>query len=89
MIVDEFPGIRIVPTGGYASRLNRKIERPHKTLKNGTRATLMDARKETTYWSYAYLDMIKKYNCILHSALGNCPDFIWYNNQPSIYQLIP
>eukprot|EP00957_Ditylum_brightwellii_P023585 1780372-Ditylum_brightwellii.AAC.1 len=46
MIVDEFPGIRIVPTSGYASWLNGKIEYPHKTLKNGTRATLMDAEKE-------------------------------------------
>jgi hypothetical protein len=26
MIVDEFPGIRIVPTGGYASWLNGKVE---------------------------------------------------------------
>eukprot|EP00957_Ditylum_brightwellii_P148197 11283893-Ditylum_brightwellii.AAC.1 len=89
MLVDEFPSIRIVPTGCYASWLNGKIEHPHKTLKNGTRATLMDAGKETTYWCYVYLDVIRKYICILHSTLGDCPDFIWYNIQPSIHQLIP
>eukprot|EP00957_Ditylum_brightwellii_P205515 15344222-Ditylum_brightwellii.AAC.1 len=50
VIVDEFPGIKIVPTGGYASWLNGKIECPHKTLKNGTRATLMDSGKEIIYW---------------------------------------
>eukprot|EP00957_Ditylum_brightwellii_P182181 13880098-Ditylum_brightwellii.AAC.2 len=49
----------------------------------------MDAGKAVTYWCYAYLDMIRKYNCILHSAVGDCPDFIWYNVCPSIHQLIP
>eukprot|EP00957_Ditylum_brightwellii_P077486 5888012-Ditylum_brightwellii.AAC.1 len=28
IIVDEFPGIIIVPTGGYASWLNGRIEHP-------------------------------------------------------------
>eukprot|EP00957_Ditylum_brightwellii_P182180 13880098-Ditylum_brightwellii.AAC.1 len=35
MIVGEFHGIRIVPIDRYASQLFGKIERPHKTLKNG------------------------------------------------------
>eukprot|EP00957_Ditylum_brightwellii_P082030 6237733-Ditylum_brightwellii.AAC.1 len=76
MIVDEFPGISIAPTGGYASWLNGKIDCPHETLKNGTRETPMDAGKEIIYWCYAYLDVIRKYKRILHSALGDCPDFI-------------
>eukprot|EP00957_Ditylum_brightwellii_P178688 13610605-Ditylum_brightwellii.AAC.1 len=76
MIVGGFPGIRIVPTGGYASWLDGKIERPHKTLKNRTRSTLMDAGKETAYWCSACLDVIRKYSCILYLALGDCPDFI-------------
>eukprot|EP00957_Ditylum_brightwellii_P185478 14122398-Ditylum_brightwellii.AAC.1 len=38
MIVDEFPGIRITTTGGYASWMNGKVERPHETVKNITRA---------------------------------------------------
>ena len=49
----------------------------------------MDAGREIIYWCYAYLDVIKKYNCILHSALDDCPDFIWYNVHPSIHQIIP
>eukprot|EP00957_Ditylum_brightwellii_P142646 10868464-Ditylum_brightwellii.AAC.2 len=49
----------------------------------------MYAGKAVIYWCYAYLDVIRKYKCILHSALGDCPDFIWYNVCPSIHQLIP
>eukprot|EP00957_Ditylum_brightwellii_P012476 943245-Ditylum_brightwellii.AAC.1 len=48
----------------------------------------MDADKEEKYWCYASTDVIKKYNCTLHSALGNCPDFMWSGNKPSFYQLI-
>ena len=36
MMIDEFPGIKINTTGGYASWLNGKIEQPHETIKNGT-----------------------------------------------------
>eukprot|EP00957_Ditylum_brightwellii_P181410 13818891-Ditylum_brightwellii.AAC.1 len=43
MMIDEFPGIKINTTSGYASWFNGKIERPHETIKNGTQATLMDA----------------------------------------------
>eukprot|EP00957_Ditylum_brightwellii_P183974 14013824-Ditylum_brightwellii.AAC.1 len=42
MMVDKFPGIKTNITGGYASWLNGKIEQPHETVKNGTRAILMD-----------------------------------------------
>eukprot|EP00957_Ditylum_brightwellii_P036087 2733719-Ditylum_brightwellii.AAC.1 len=60
MIVDDFPGIRIVSTGGNASWVNGKIERPHKTLKNEICATLMDAGKDPIFWCYAYLNIIRK-----------------------------
>eukprot|EP00957_Ditylum_brightwellii_P156438 11906237-Ditylum_brightwellii.AAC.2 len=50
MIIDEFTGIKISTTGGYASWLNGKIERTHKTVKNGTRFTLMDTEREEKYW---------------------------------------
>ena len=89
MMIDEFPGIKINTTGGYASWLNGKIERPHETIKYGTRATLMDAGREEIYWCYASTDVIRKYNCTLHSAINDCPDFLWYGIRPSIHQLIP
>eukprot|EP00957_Ditylum_brightwellii_P117907 8993661-Ditylum_brightwellii.AAC.1 len=88
-MIDEFPGIIINTTGGYASWFNGKIERPHETIKNGTRAILMDAGKEEVYWCSASTDVIRKYNCTLHSALNDCPDYIWYGICPSIHQLIP
>eukprot|EP00957_Ditylum_brightwellii_P118536 9040035-Ditylum_brightwellii.AAC.1 len=65
--------------GGYASWMNGKIERSHKTLKNATRATLIDSNKEKQCWCYAYIDMIRKCNFTYHSALKDCPDFAWYS----------
>ena len=75
MILEEFPGIKINTTGGYASWLNGKIECPHETVEDGTRATLYDAGCEDKFWCYASTDVIKKYNCTLHSVTGDCPDF--------------
>eukprot|EP00957_Ditylum_brightwellii_P155649 11848715-Ditylum_brightwellii.AAC.1 len=49
----------------------------------------MDAGEEEKYWCYASTDIIKKYNCTLHSVLGNCPDFIWNGIRPSIHQVVP
>eukprot|EP00957_Ditylum_brightwellii_P136556 10413587-Ditylum_brightwellii.AAC.1 len=46
MIVEKFPSIRIITTGGYASSKNVKVKRSHKTLKNANRVTLMDTNKE-------------------------------------------
>eukprot|EP00957_Ditylum_brightwellii_P102257 7795106-Ditylum_brightwellii.AAC.1 len=75
MIVDKFPGIRITTTRGYTSWMNGKVEIPHETLKNATRATLMDANKEEQYWCYTYVDLIRKYNVTYHSALKDYPDY--------------
>eukprot|EP00957_Ditylum_brightwellii_P211080 15365728-Ditylum_brightwellii.AAC.2 len=88
MMINEFPGIKINTTSGYASWLNGKIERPHETIKNGTQATLMDAGREEMYLCYASIDVIRKYDCTLYSAINDCPDFIWYDICPSIHQLI-
>ena len=60
MIIEEFPGIKLNPTGGYASWLNGKIEQPHETIKNGTRAALMDTSKDEIHWFYTSTDGIKK-----------------------------
>eukprot|EP00957_Ditylum_brightwellii_P052159 3954674-Ditylum_brightwellii.AAC.1 len=27
--------------------------------------------------------------CTLHSAINDCPDFLWYGIGPSIHQMIP
>eukprot|EP00957_Ditylum_brightwellii_P020931 1578291-Ditylum_brightwellii.AAC.1 len=43
LIIDEFPGIHLLSTGGYTPWLNGKIERTHETLKNTTHAILLDA----------------------------------------------
>eukprot|EP00957_Ditylum_brightwellii_P081471 6198127-Ditylum_brightwellii.AAC.1 len=56
MMIYEFPGIKTDTTGGYASWINGKIERPHETIKNGTQAALMDTGREEIYWCYASTD---------------------------------
>eukprot|EP00957_Ditylum_brightwellii_P190590 14508332-Ditylum_brightwellii.AAC.1 len=76
MMIDEFPGIEVNTTSGYAFWLNGKIDRPHEAIKNGTQATLMDTGREEIYWCYVSTDVIIKYNCTLHSAINDCPDFI-------------
>eukprot|EP00957_Ditylum_brightwellii_P090570 6897681-Ditylum_brightwellii.AAC.1 len=58
MMIDEFPGNKTNITGGYASWINGKIEKPHETIKNRTQATLMDTGKEEIYWCYASTDGI-------------------------------
>eukprot|EP00957_Ditylum_brightwellii_P128481 9799548-Ditylum_brightwellii.AAC.1 len=49
----------------------------------------MDAGKEEVYWYYASMDVFRKCSRILHSALNDFPDFIWYVICPSSHQLIP
>eukprot|EP00957_Ditylum_brightwellii_P141956 10814582-Ditylum_brightwellii.AAC.1 len=49
----------------------------------------MDSGKEEIYWCYTSTDVIKIYNCFLHSVLNDCPDYICYVTCPSIHQLIP
>eukprot|EP00957_Ditylum_brightwellii_P095448 7270179-Ditylum_brightwellii.AAC.1 len=49
----------------------------------------MDAGREDIYWCYASTDVIRKSNYTLHSAINDCPDFLWYDICPSIHQLIP
>eukprot|EP00957_Ditylum_brightwellii_P016871 1272487-Ditylum_brightwellii.AAC.1 len=49
----------------------------------------MDAGREKIYWCYASTDVIRKYNCTLHSAINDCLDFVWCGIRPSINQLIP
>eukprot|EP00957_Ditylum_brightwellii_P021870 1649139-Ditylum_brightwellii.AAC.1 len=88
-MIDEFAGIKISTTGGYASWFNEKIERLHEIIKNGTQATLMDTGREEIFFCYASTDVIRKYKCTLHTAINDCPDFIWYGIHLSIHQLIP
>eukprot|EP00957_Ditylum_brightwellii_P078584 5974759-Ditylum_brightwellii.AAC.1 len=76
MMIDEFPDVKINTPGGYASWLNGKIEQPCEIIKNGTRATLIDARREEIYWSHASTDVIRKYNSTLHSDINDCPDLL-------------
>eukprot|EP00957_Ditylum_brightwellii_P160509 12218974-Ditylum_brightwellii.AAC.1 len=88
MNVDEFPGITIKTTGGYASWINGKSERANETLKKSTQAVILDAAKDVIYWCYTYTNVVKKYNCTIQSATNDCPENTWFGICPSIHHFI-
>jgi hypothetical protein len=65
--------INLETTGGYASFLNGKIERPHHTLANMVRAMLLNAGLLSTLRCYAVETTADVYHYTYHSALDKTP----------------
>jgi hypothetical protein len=74
-------------TGGYASFLNGKVERPNRTIADLTRALYFNAGHSPDKWCYAAETAADIYRFTLHSALGISPYEAWYGIKPSMHHL--
>jgi hypothetical protein len=79
--------IPLESTGGYASFLNGKIERPHRTIANMVRAMLLNSGLLNNLWCYASETAADIYRYTHHSALDMTPYESWYGSKPSINNL--
>jgi hypothetical protein len=71
-------------TGGFASWLNGKIERPHRTIANKIRAMLFNSGLSNKLWCYAAEAAADAYRYTYHSALKKTPYEAWYGIKPHI-----
>lgn len=74
-------------TGGYASFLNGKIERPHRTIGQMVRAMLLNSGLPSNLWCYAAETAADIYRYTYHSALKMTPYEAWYGVKPHINNL--
>jgi hypothetical protein len=72
-------------TGGYASYLNDKIERPHHTLAEWVWCLLINAGHPKQNWCYAAEHAAKIYCVMLHSSIAMSSDDAWYDTR-AIYK---
>jgi hypothetical protein len=79
--------INLKTTGGCASWLNGKIERPHRTIAQMVRAMLLDSGLPDTLWCYAAEIALDIYRYTYHSALQKSPYEAWYGIKPHIDHL--
>jgi hypothetical protein len=79
-----FCNITLETTGGYASFLNGKVERPNCTIADMVRALYFNAGHSTDKWCYAAETAADIYYLTLHSALGISPYEAWYGTKPII-----
>ena len=61
--------ITLDTTGGYASWLNGKIERPHRTIASKVRAMLYNSGLSDEFWCYAAEGAADAYRYSFHSAI--------------------
>jgi hypothetical protein len=74
-------------TGGYASFLNGKIERPHRTLGQMVRAMLINSGLPSNLWCYAVETAADVHRYTYHSALKMTPYEAWFGVKPHINNL--
>jgi hypothetical protein len=79
--------INMETTGGYASFLNGKIERPHRTLANMDRAMLLNSGLPPNLWCYAAETAADVYRYTHHSVLDMTPYEAWYGIKPHVNNL--
>lgn len=76
--------ITLDTTGGYASWLNGKVERPHRTIAAKVRAMLYNSGLSNKFWCYAAESAADTYRYTFHSALQKTPYEAWYGIKPNI-----
>jgi len=79
--------ISLETTGGYASFLNGKVERHHRTIAQMVRAMLLNSGLPSTLWCYAAEAAADIYRYTYHSALQMTPYEAWYGTKPHINNL--
>jgi hypothetical protein len=79
--------ISLQTTGGYASFLNRKVERHHHTIAQMVHSLLLKSGLPSDLWCYPAEAAADIYRYTLHSTLGKTPSEAWYGRKPSIDNL--
>ena len=78
--------IALERTGNYSSRLNGKEERHIQTACGMLRIGTVDHGLGDILWCCKCEDVTQKYNAIIHSARGECPDTLWYGRKPCVWE---
>jgi hypothetical protein len=79
--------ITLESTSGYASFLNGKIERPHRTIANMVQAMLLNSGLTSNLWCYAAETAADIYRYTYHSSIDTTPYEAWYGIKPHINNL--
>jgi hypothetical protein len=79
--------ISLETTGGYASFLNGKIERHHRTIAQMVRSMLLNSGLPNSLWCFAAEAAADMYRYTYHSALQMSPYKAWYGTKPHINNL--
>jgi hypothetical protein len=74
-------------TGGYASYLNGKVERPNRTVANKVRCKLLNSDRPLSHWCYATEASADIYRCTHHSAIHMTPHEAWYGVRSSAKEM--
>jgi len=85
LLIDD--RLTLETTGGYASFLNGKVERPHRTIADMTRALYFNTGHSPDKWCYAAETAADVYRFTLHSATNMSPYEAWYGVKPNINHL--
>ena len=80
-------GVVVNDTGGHASFLNGKVERPNQTIMAGVRALLITKNAPLTNWCEALSYYNQIYDMTLHRAIDDTPYHAWFGVLPSIENL--
>jgi hypothetical protein len=79
-ICDEV-ALNLETTGGYASYLNFKVERPNQTIAERVCAALINTNRPAKDWCYATEYAADLYHVTLHSAIKMSPFQGWYGER--------
>jgi hypothetical protein len=71
-------------TGDFASWLNGKIERPHRTIANKVHAMLSNSGLSNKFWCYAAEAAAHAFHYTYQSTLKKARYEVWYGVKPQI-----